>query len=289
MNALLNSYLCSLLRLVERPNKAETYLPSECELSSLLGLVQQTILASKSSPYFCRGAGQLQFWQPTPSSWVLPKADELYTLNLLKKCILTKFQVFCTAKTDPTDLRQVCEEVAQAAELFNRQTATLSAQLGPGTRDGWAISWESTQLSFADFVEMIISRRSVWVANMLFCSCSKTENVLSVVGHETQFIETLVSAFTVHSSLLCEDQAAQDFRCPNLTSTEVSSGSSGTSNSCTTMDSGMIKKIKCLVTSELWKEVALCLRHKLQSSGRRERDTIAAATAILFRKPGVCS
>lgn len=289
MNASLNSYLCSLLRLVERSDEVETYLSSECELPSLSSLVQQTILAAKSSPCFCRRAVQPPFWQPNPSSWILPKVDELYSINLLKKCILTKFRVFCTANTDPTHLRQLCEEVAQAAELFNKQTATLSAQLDPGTHDRWVLSQESTQLTFANFVEMIISHRSGCVASKLFCSCSKTEDVLSVVGCETQFIETFVSAFTVNSSLLCEDQAVQDFYCLNLISTEtldgVSSGScSGSSN--IRMDNEMVKKIGCLVASELWKEVALCLKHKLQSSEWRGRDSIAAATTILSRGPG---
>ena len=290
------SYLCSLLSLLERPDENETYSSNVHGLSSLPNLVQKAVPASKSNQHshFNSGARQLQPWRPNSPSWILQNTHELYKVELLKKCILTKFQVFCVTKVEPTDLCQVCREISQATDLFNRH---IAAQAHHSSSDRW-MTQESTQLTFADLIETLVSCRSECIASKLLCS-SNADDALSVARREALFIRSLVSTFNAHSSLLSECMAGevtQDDTCSanssHLTSEQPPhrfSSSSSSSMSQIYLDKGMLKRIELLVASELWKGVALCLRHKLQSKGYWEKDFVIAAAQILLGEQGTCT
>ena len=286
MSAPCASYLCSLLSLIEQPERNETHSSN----SGLLSLVKRTV-TSKSSQHARRGAGLPLVWGHGSCSWALRDAEMLYTHNLLKKCILTKFQVFCITTIEPADL---CGEIAQAANVFNTQAAAVLAQNHHSTPDRWTTSRQHNQLSFADFVEILVSCRSELIVDKILRGCSKPDDVLSVAKHEALIIESLVSTFNTHSTLLHEsvenevhvltqETRSVSFSCSKFQPLERSSSSV---SSDTPSKQGVLREIELLVASELWKQVALCLRHRVGSMDRF-KDFALSAALILSEEQGM--
>ena len=276
MSEIVLSHLCSLLSRLERPEQDASYSLRISGLSSLSELVHTAISACKSSRHL-NGADQLQVWRPNASPWIMHNADDLYKLNILKRCISIQFQLLCISQKELTsdeEVREACEEIAAAAELFNSQTPALLTQDCSTVSVGWMSSHESSRLSLADFVEVYVSCRSRFTADKLLCIDYDADKVLGIARHEALFIKSFISTFDAHSSLLCEhpaDRVAQD-----------DSQTAG----CSAGHQEILTRTERLVASEFWKEVAVCLREGEQLRACGDRD-FAATIQNLILEPGI--
>ena len=286
MTTLISAYLRSLLRLLERPPGDEAPLESTKELSSLVELIRNAgITISKVRKEELR----LQIWRPVDhaTGWFMPNPDSVYAINLLKKCITTKFKVLCRTMAPSVSL---CSEVAAAAETFN------SAPL-------------HSRLSFSDFVEVLVSCRSEFTADRLLRHCSQPEDIVGLARRETQFVHSIVSAFNTHSSLLDEFSTAveplQDtpshllpkhlsvkplFPSPaNNTSTTSNTFSSRSftvsARERRRKEETLKRLVELLVVSELWKKVAVCLWHS--RGGQTLRGLARKYAQLLARERGI--
>ena len=283
MNA--SVYLRALTSLLERLDRSElTYSACVHELSSLLTLVQDTLSTGRCLQPLWRSS--------EPRSWCLPNADKIYTIKLLKKCILTKFQILCVTKIAHTesDLHPALREFAEASELFNTKAVNIlppemyMTYHSPSNR--CIMSPNLTQVLFEDFVETFVSCRSEWISDLILES-SEVREILDTVRQETLFIKSLVSTFNAHSSLLhrlCVHHEDTYSTTPSQDTHRASPSRSTTNNF---LDETMLKRIEILISSELWKEIALQLQYRISSSGQQHiMDIAKSATQQLKKEKG---
>ena len=289
MNA--SVYLRALTSLLERLGRSElTYSACVHELSSLLTLVQDTLSTGRC--LLQPGAGLQLLWRSSePRSWCLPNADKIYTIKLLKKCILTKFQILCVTKIAHTDresdLHPALREFAEASELLNTKAVnilppeTYMTHHSPSNR--CIMSPNLTQILFEDFVETFVSCRSEWVSDLILES-SEAREILDTVRQEALFIKSLVSTFNAHSSLLhrlCVHHEDTYSTTPSQDTHRVSPSRSTTNHF---LDETMLKRIEILISSELWKEIALQLQYRISYSSQQHIIDIAKSASQQLKK-----
>ena len=276
------AYIRALSGLKERLEHGEIYSSVVQDLPSLSKLIKDT--CQRQHWLSNRGAGLTFPLHRRPagsSSWALSNVDTLYAINLLRKCILTKFQVLCVANTGPSTVCSTCQEIAQSVEVFNTQVVSILAQ----TRHNTSIKY--TQLSFADFIDVLVTHRSECIANAILSSSCKVENVLNTARNEALCIESLVATFNAHSSLLYEDEST------HLVLEQLPSRSSpcrGLDTPSGKFEEGMFLKLSELVVSyELWREVALCLRYRIRFGGQQclVKELATAAAQELIKEQGM--
>lgn len=268
----ISSYTCVLLRLLEQPEQGDTYFSG---LPSLSNLVKDTISACQQAQSYHKSTGLL-WYHPNSSSWTIPSIDKLYTIKLLKKCILTKFEVLCattTKDTAPSHLCQMCSEIAEAAADFNTRAVSLLVQTEHNISYKWMNSLKQTKLLFGDFVDVLVSCRSERIAKRLLYSCTEVDDILRMVQDEARFIKSVVSTFNAHSCLLNEQvEIGPETLC--------SKPSSNDSSHC---GEDSLKRIELIVTSELWKKVAVVVKYTTHSKCRQQLKSLTEAATESLR------
>ena len=298
MTAQVSVYLCSLVHLLDCPEGDEIPPGTSYGPCSLVELIQTAVSAGVFRKRRSSDGVKFRNWLlGDPSTgWLLPDADKLYAINLLRKCITTKFHIFCKTTVPSTDL---CREFSEAAKIFNSQAAQIESR-GASTR-------RHLQLSFGDFVQIFVSRRSEFTAEQLLSRCSEPGSVVSLARVETQFVHSLISAFNTHSSLLEEfsvDEEPPRVK-PHLHTKHLSveplfphgvstvttlPSTANTSPSTTTRrrscDESVLKRIEQIVVSEIWKKVAVCLKCAVVR-GKTLGDLATKAAEFLAREKGI--
>lgn len=279
------SYLRSLASVPERLDRSDvTHSASVQEQSPLLTLVRDTLSTGPCS-HSPRGAGLPRLWRsPNLRSWSLPYPDKVYAIRLVKKRILTKFQVFCSAKTIAlTDLHQRFREFAEASELFNCKVVSVfyHTHHSPSKKPP-----NKTQISFEDFVEVFVSSHSECVSESILES-SEVKDISETARQEALFIKSLVSTFNAHSSLLhrlcvCHEDSH------TTTNPDTHRGSPYHSTTDDVSEKAALKRIEVLIASELWKEIALHLRYAINSKSQLQAimDIMKSAIPDLKRDKG---
>lgn len=265
------SHLCSLLRHLEKSKQRPSYSSSVHGLSSLSELVYATASTL--------GVGRrLESGYRAASPGVIHNAEEMYKMGLLKKCILTQFQLLCVSREleNGTEyVSETCREVVEAAELCNAQTTAVFRETKSAQCRRWLKIQESNQLSFADFVETYVSSRSLCIAEQLLDSNCSPDKVLGIARTEATFIQALVAICATHSSLLGElpetTQKSND---------TVSLTSQPQLSSCPSPLQQALTKVELLVTSKLWKKVCLCLKDGVHSRGYGGKEFATIADSL---------
>ena len=316
MTAQISAYLRSLLQLLELPEGDEMPSGSRCGPNSLVELVQNAVSAGvfrqQRTNDGTEAVKPLQMWQPArcTTSWLLPDADKLYVINLLRKCITTKFKVLCKRAGVPSN--STCRELAESAEIFNSQTTeprAVDARLAAARRLQ-SSALKQHQLSFGDFVETLVSCRSEFTAEHLLRHCTEPESIVSLARLETRFVRSLISAFNTYSSLL--ESFSTDAEPPKLkpyphsakrlavkpagpTANTLSITANSIFPSAATAQIGkrsisedVLDRIVQVVVSELWKKVAVCLKQSVVTGGGENLGCLAKKTAqSLAREQGI--
>ena len=290
---------------------------SRCGPSSLVELVQNAVsvgvFRQQRTNDEIEAVKPLQMWQPArcTTSWLLPDADKLYAINLLRKCITTKFQVLCRTAGVPSS--SSCRELAEAAEIFNSQTTEphpVEARLAAARRLQ-SSTLKQHQLSLGDFVEILVSCRSEFTAEHLLCRCTEPESIVSLARLETQFVRLQISAFNTYSSLLesfstdeeplkpyphsAKQLAVEPLFPAGPTANTLSITANSSFPSATTAEIGkrgisedVLGRIVQVVVSELWKKVAVCLKQRVVTGGGENLGCLAKKAAqSLAREQGI--
>ena len=309
MTAPISAYLRSLVHILERAEGAESPSGSGCGPYSLVELVQNAVSAGvfpKQATNDGDGGRKLhQFWQPADRTtrWLLPDADKLYAMNLLRKCITIKFQVLCKTSASVPSITS-CREFAEAAQIFNSQSIgaqQLPVEVQPAAHHGPQTALKHPHISFGDFVGIFVSCRSEFIAQHLLSNCSDPVRVVCLARLEAEFVRSLVTASNTFSSLLHEFSTAEEppkfkpqphFK--HLTVKPLFPSTSNTANTfpSTAADIGnrscsedILRRIEQVVVAELWKKVAACL--KCRVVGGRDRN-LGDAAQSLARERGTC-
>ena len=266
------SHISSLLRHLERSEQRPSYSSSVLGLSSLSELVHATASARNVGRRFELGR------RAASPTCMMRNAEELYKMKLLKNCIMTQFQLLCVSRELENwteDVSELCKEIVEGAELYNGRTEDLTNST---QRRGWSKMQEKDQLSFADFVETYVSSRSVHIAEQLLDSNCNADQVLSVARLDAIFVQSLVAICATHSSLLGELPEAPETPRQSSDTTgltvqpQLGSGPSPPQQVLTT--------VELLVSSELWKEVSLCLKDGAQLRGYGGKKFAAIAESL---------
>lgn len=264
------SHICTLLRHLERPEQRPSY------SSSVLGLSLLSELAHAAASVSNVGR-RLDLGHCAASPCMMQNAEELYKMNLLKKCILTQFQLLCvsTELENGTDyVFESCREIVEAAGLYNGQTAALFTETNSAQCRGWL---KTNQLSFADFVDTYVSSRSVYLAEKLLDSNCSTDQVLGVARVEATFIQSLVAVCAQHSLL---GELPETSETPHKSSDTAGLIVQPQPSSCPSPLQQVWTKVVLLVVSKLWKEVSLCLKDEVQRRGYGGKDFAAIADSL---------
>ena len=285
MTATISTYLRSLVGLLERSDVAETPSSRRCAIVELVQNAVATGVFTKGGLQGRVTRDQLLLPPDRAVCWFSRDPDTLYTVSLLRKCITTEFKLLCKSLAVP------CAEwhgIAQAAEIFNSNTATLDTCTHRIPRPTHSPSSDCTRLSFGDFVDVFVSLRSEFVTEHLLNHCHQLDHVISLARNETLFVCRIVSSFNTHSSLLDEFSANEGdtltHSAPNHPTVDPLHSNTSRPRIC---EEGELERVQKVVVSELWKSVAVCVRYRMAGSGNHTLVELARKAAKALSKEGI--
>jgi hypothetical protein len=213
-------------------------------------------------------------------------SKQLFSLQLLKKIILTRFELLCVS----AELQDDVEYAFGECRCLCEQTVLFNAKMASRTRT----SSHSKCLQFADFADVAISTQTRLLLNTITHHPS-TEMIISLAKFQHNFISALAAIFATYTSLFQPPLGSQKLK--TIFVSEEMFSMAPKSSTLTWLDClipGAQSEVLRLTVREmlarLWGRVALHLVAVLQpltvGHGGEGTETVVALLRDALKHPG---